>query len=210
MKPGSIIGLAALVQALTEVRRLASQGQWQESAVLPLIGSLFAFDADTAESVYGGVGGLRPGLKRMVALLSGRDEDVELLRMLQAVLRIERRLRNRSALASAISGGLVAAERAASTLGPLHDGVIERLALVYTDHLSGLKPRVMVSGEVTLLSQPRVVCRIRALLLAAVRAAVLWRQSGGSRLGLLLRNKSIRARAELLLTEAAAGTTQDR
>ncbi|MGE3106433.1 MAG: DUF489 family protein, partial [Lysobacterales bacterium] len=70
---------------------------------------------------------------------------------------------------------------------------------IYGEHLSTLTPRVMVSGEPALLKQPRLVCRIRALLLAAVRAAVLWRQSGGSRFGLLLHNKSIRVQAQALL-----------
>jgi high frequency lysogenization protein len=38
----------------------------------------------------------------------------------------------------------------------------------------------MVEGAERWLEQPRTVTRIRALLLAAVRAAVLWRQSGGN------------------------------
>jgi high frequency lysogenization protein len=39
---------------------------------------------------------------------------------------------------------------------------------------------VMVQGNPHYLGQPGVVAEIRAILLAAVRAAVLWRQLGGS------------------------------
>lgn len=199
MKPGAIIGLAALVQALTEVRRLAGQGQWQESRILPLLDSLFAFDAESAAAVYGGIPALHPGLTRLIALLSGQDDDVELLRMLQTVLRLERQLQRRPEIGRAIAAALADSERAIATLGRLHDTVIERFAGIYGEHLSTLTPRVMVSGEPALLKQPRLVCRIRALLLAAVRAAVLWRQSGGSRFGLLLHNKSIRVQAQALM-----------
>lgn len=202
MKPGVIIGLAALVQALTEVRRLASQGQWRETSVLPLLDSLLAFDAESAEAVYGGLPALQPGLTRLVALLSGRDNDVELLRMLQTVLQLEGQLARRPRVGQAIAAGLADSARAVNTLGRFHDTVIERFAGIYGEHLSTLKPRVMVSGEPAQLQQPRVVCRIRALLLAAVRAAVLWRQSGGSRLGLLLRSKSIREQARAMLSGA--------
>jgi high frequency lysogenization protein len=38
----------------------------------------------------------------------------------------------------------------------------------------------MVQGNPHYLGQPGVVAEIRAILLAAVRAAVLWRQVGGS------------------------------
>lgn len=199
MKPGAIIGLAALVQALTEVRRLASHGQWQDARVSPLIDSLFAFDAESAAAVYGGVTALTPGLTRLIAILSGQDDDVELLRMLQSVLRLQQQLHKRPAVNRAIASELAASQRTANALGRTHDTTIERLAEVYSQHLSTLKPRVMVSGEPALLQQPRLVCRIRALLLAAVRAAVLWHQSGGSRLGLLLHNKAIRAQARALL-----------
>ena len=53
----------------------------------------------------------------------------------------------------------------------------------------------MVHGAQIHLAKPDNANRIRALLLAGIRAARLWRQSGGSRLRLLLRRK-------LLLQEA--------
>ena len=49
------------------------------------------------------------------------------------------------------------------------------------------------------LTNPANQNRIRALLLAGVRAAILWRQSGGSRLTLLLRRKALLAEGQRLL-----------
>ena len=76
---------------------------------------------------------------------------------------------------------------------------VERLAQIYLATVATLGPRIMVHGEPTLLARPENASRIRALLLAGVRAAVLWRQCGGSRLGLLLgRQRILRAARELL------------
>jgi len=68
----------------------------------------------------------------------------------------------------------------ANTLGSTHADVVSELAKLYADTLSHLRPRVMVQGNPHYLGQAGVVAEIRALLLAALRAAVLWRQLGGS------------------------------
>ncbi len=64
-------------------------------------------------------------------------------------------------------------------------------AAVRTDTISHLKPRVMVQGNPHYLGQAGVVAEIRALLLAAVRAAVLWRQLGGSYWDFLFSRKAM-------------------
>ena len=52
--------------------------------------------------------------------------------------------------------------------------------------VSTLGPRIIVRGDPALLARPESANRIRALLLAGIRAAVLWRQCGGTRVGLIL------------------------
>ncbi|SOO34762.1 High frequency lysogenization protein hflD homolog (fragment) [Xanthomonas citri pv. fuscans] len=51
---------------------------------------------------------------------------------------------------------------------------------LYAQTISHLRPKVMVQGNPHYLGQAGVVAEIRALLLAALRSAVLWRQMGGS------------------------------
>jgi high frequency lysogenization protein len=67
-----------------------------------------------------------------------------------------------------------------------------------------LTPRIMVRGEPRLLADPSIASQIRALLLAGLRATVLWRQCGGTRLQLLWSRRPILEQARLLLQ-----TTQD-
>ena len=56
---------------------------------------------------------------------------------------------------------------------------------IYTQTISTLKPRVLIQGDPECLQIPQNVNRIRSLLLAGIRAAMLWYQMGGSRWRLL-------------------------
>ncbi len=69
--------------------------------------------------------------------------------------------------------------------------MLASLGGLYADTISHLKPRVMVQGNPHYLGQAGVVAEIRALLLAAVRSAVLWRQLGGSYWDFLFSRKAM-------------------
>jgi high frequency lysogenization protein len=57
----------------------------------------------------------------------------------------------------------------------------------------------MVRGEPLHLQNPDNATRIRVALLAGIRAAVLWRQTGGKKWQLLLRRRAIAASARDLV-----------
>ncbi len=195
MKPGAILGLAALIQALVQVRKLAAEASWDEASALPLIESLFHIDADSAEAVYGGSAALQPGLNALCDQMEGRKVDPQVARMAGTVLHLERKLARRPPMLKLLAGHIDEAERARAAFGTLHDNVIARMSEAYLDSLSRLSPRVMVQGNADHLANPRIVARIRALLLSAIRGAVLWRQSGGSGWHLLIKRRKILAMA---------------
>ena len=66
--------------------------------------------------------------------------------------------------------------------------------------ISTITPRIMVSGNPAHLNNPENANRIRALLLAGIRGAMLWRQSGGGRWTLLLRRNVLLRETRMLLT----------
>ncbi|MEY4642371.1 MAG: high frequency lysogenization protein, partial [Pseudomonadota bacterium] len=68
---------------------------------------------------------------------------------------------------------------------------IRELSRLYQGTLSTLPFRIQVRGDMNHLKNEHTACRIRALLFAGVRAAVLWRQVGGKRWHLLLQRKRI-------------------
>lgn len=77
--------------------------------------------------------------------------------------------------------------------------MLSSLGKLYSETLSHLRPRVLVQGNPHYLGQATVVAEVRAVLLAAVRSAVLWRQLGGSMWDLLLRRRDLAAAVDALL-----------
>ncbi len=62
-----------------------------------------------------------------------------------------------------------------------HENTIAKLGQIYKDSISSLGPKIIVSGEQPYLSSETNASKVRALLLAGIRSAVLWKQCGGSR-----------------------------
>ncbi len=83
----------------------------------------------------------------------------------------------------------------------MHENTILKIGQLYTDTVSTLRPRIMVSGDQSYLSNENNASRVRALLLAGLRSAILWRQCGGSRWAILFNRKSYLNESTLLLRE---------
>jgi high frequency lysogenization protein len=87
------------------------------------------------------------------------------------------------------AGGLLAAS---------DDAVIAAVATCYQETLSTLKFRIQVRGDARYLRDPEVASKIRAVLLAGVRAAMLWHQIGGRRWHLpVFRKRILRALCDI-------------
>jgi len=137
--------------------------------------------------------------QRDAAALRRREGTFSVARIVATVLHLSRKLARRDAMQRRIRNGIDAARRGADAMGYGHAGVIDRLAELYVSTISTLRPRVLVQGNCLYLTQAPNVARIRALLLAAIRAGVLWRQSGGSNLGLLLHRRRVAEAARGML-----------
>ena len=175
-----VIALGGMLQAIKLVQEMANNGQSETRPLAACIDSLFRFDADSTEAVYGGVAELEPGLRRVIAQLDGEGRDPVQTRMAMNILGLERRFIGNAAVVASVQRALAEVERQREHWGPTHPTVLARLGEIYAEHISPLGPRVMVQGNPVYLAQPGVVGEVRAGLLAALRAAVLWRQVGGS------------------------------
>ena len=187
-----VLALAGLLQAIKAVQRVANEGAVEDTDLAATLASVFRIDADSAEAVYGSATLLEPGLRTLIAQLDGgAGRDPAASRMAVTVLHVERKLARQRAVLSRIRDGVQDAQRQREHFGITHPTVISRLAEVYAGTVSTLSPRVLVQGNPAQLAQADVVTRIRSLLLAAIRSAVLWRQLGGSYWDLLLRRRLI-------------------
>ncbi len=198
------IALAGVFQAVRLVQLTASGQYCDEAAFNTCLNGIFNTDPESAESVFGDVSGLTTGLEAASRQLGNKkaDRDMELTRYVVTVLYLERKLHRKKALLDAIGTGIEKARAQSEFLGLTHPGVIASLADCYLQTVSTLRPRIIVNGEQAILGNPDIQHRIRSLLLAAMRSAVLWRQCGGGRLTLLLQRKRLFEAIHALLDEA--------
>lgn len=175
------LALAALLQAVEQVNLMANQGQAQTEPLATCINSLFVFDADQTEHIYGNRHQLKAGLKCLSNQLLGEAaRDNTITRIALNVLHLERQFNRNPRAMQAVHAKLQDIKMQAETSGATHPDILAALGALYAEKVSPLGPKIMVQGNPVYLAQAQVVSEVRAALLAAVRAALLWRQLGGS------------------------------
>lgn len=190
------LALAGIAQALQQVRQIAETGQAETAVVATALDSVFRIDAESPEAVYGDAGAMRPGLRLLRDYFGNQAKDQLLPRLALAVLQLERRFVREGDTATRVRDGILALAPTVQRLGSTHPDVLAALGSLYADTVSHLRPRVLVQGNPHYLGQADVVAEIRAVLLAALRSAVLWRQLGGSLWDFLLRRREMGAAIE--------------
>lgn len=196
------LALAGIFQAAQLVDQLARTGHADNSANETCINSLFDLNPANTLAVYGGeLANLRLGLEVIRELLQpGSNKYREALRYGLGILHLQKKLAARGDMLSVIGSRIGQAAQQAETFGSsTHENVIANLGGLYSETLSTFRYRIEVKGEYQHLQQARVANQVRALLLASVRSAILWRQVGGNRLQFLFYRKHIAAQVEDLL-----------
>lgn len=197
------IALAGLAQATHLVKQIAQRGAADAGDMEAVVRSVFALDAEDVPSVYGGIGKIKTGLKLLDRQLAGFEPtDAELARYGAILILLERNLVGDPRMLETLRAGIAQVKEQAEYFGELNDTVYANLADLYQRTLSRLRPRVMVNGQPSYLTNSANANRIRALLLAGVRAVVLWRQCGGERWKLLFQRSALRKEAQRLLQAA--------
>lgn len=187
------LALAGVFQAAALVKQLAKTGRTTEPYFTASIESLFKTDPQDVLDVYGGTRNLALGLQELIRLFSNNKapKDSDIARYVLSLLHLERKLSKNSKMIQTIQAGLARAKIQANHFSTTHENVLANLASVYTDTLSSFKFRIYVSGEPVYLNQTSILHKVRALLFAGIRSAVLWQQVGGRRWQLLISRQNI-------------------
>lgn len=203
------LALAGIFQATKLVQQIARTGMIDQEVFETCIKSILKLEVSSPEAVYGDANNLLEGCKELLSQLGADDNgskkksrDLELTKYVINIMLLERKLIKRQDLLNNISTGIQKAQAQAEHFSPTHENVVANLASLYTETVSTLKPRIMVNGEHHLLINPGNANKIRALLLAAIRSTVLWRQCGGSRWQMLLHRGSMITEAEKIVQDA--------
>jgi high frequency lysogenization protein len=196
------IALAGIAQAAALVQQLATKGTCDQEALNASIGSVLKIDSGSVLDVYGGLNGLKLGLKQLQSQMSGyRVDNPEQARYAATLVFLEKQLSSRKDLLDSIRSGIEKAQAQSEHFGVLHENVLANLGEVYHSTVSTLQPRIMVNGEQVYLSRPDTVNKIRALLLAGIRSVILWKQCGGARWKFIFYRKKIQKELENLLEQ---------
>jgi high frequency lysogenization protein len=195
------LALAGVCQAAALVQQIARQGEPQEDAFEASIKSITVTSPEHPEEVFGSFDKLKLGYTVLVSQLSSKSKakDAEVTRYVANILSLERKLARKKQSLNELAQRMGQIQRQAQHYGLLESNTLANLAGVYVDVISPIGPRVQVSGVPENLKQQHIQNKVRASLLAGVRAAVLWRQTGGKRRHILLNRKAILSTTELAL-----------
>lgn len=198
-----IMALAAICQAAWLVQQIARNGTCDEDVMRALLQSILVTDPDSANTVYPNRHILRDGYKTLVEQLGNNrnPKNIEVTRYVVGMIALERKLSGKRRVLAQLGERVGQVKRQAFHFDLLADQVVSNIAGIYSDHISNLGPRIQVAGAPLYLQQPQIQHKIRALLLAGIRAAVLWRQLGGRRRQILFFRKKVIAAAEAAIRQ---------
>lgn len=200
------LALAGLFQAAALVQQLARTGETTPEAYKALIDSIFILDPKNVEEVYGGVVGAKLGIDTLLIILKGKETArySDAIRYSIGILQVEKLLRRNADINSILRSRL---EQLTNQLPHFESvtssAVINKLNDLYLDTFAKFRFRIQVNGDPRHLQREENAARIRAILFAGVRSALLWRQLGGTRLQFIIGKRRLVNALESLQRMAA-------
>lgn len=187
------LALAGVCQSAALVKAIARSGEANKEAIEASLSSILVTSPDTTQQVYGSLPNLKTGFTTLVAQLDNdnRMKDAEITRYIAAMLGLERKLNRHAKALNELSSRVSHVQRQLAHVDFENSQIISNLASIYSDVVSPLAPKIQVAGNPTYLSIESNQKKVRALLLAGIRSAVLWRQLGGKRRQILFNRKTV-------------------
>lgn len=193
------IAFASICQSVKLVQDVAKTGSCDYDAMSASLNSIIITNPDSTLAVFEKESNLILGLNMLVKEFDNNPNNSELTRYLINLLTLERKLSSRRDSLGQLADRIQTIQRQTQHFELLEDNMISNLASVYLDVISPLGPRIQVSGSPNQLQQTSVQHKVRALLLAGIRGAVLWRQVGGKRRHLIFSRKQLIEQAKIIL-----------
>jgi high frequency lysogenization protein len=192
-KNNQVLAFAAMCQCAQLVHNLARTGTIDNQQWQVCINSILITDPENPQDIYPASSDLFLGFKTMIEQLSdtSNNRNIEITKYVAGLIGLERKLMKSQKSLSVMSQRVDQVKRQLHHFSIDDPAVIANLASIYGDVISPLGSKIRISGTPAQLQQKLVQEKIRALLLAGVRAAVFWRQMGGKRRHLLLARKEL-------------------
>ena len=197
------IALCAVAQCAALVHELAIGKEIRQSQLASAINPLLILNPESVEQVYPNLESLTLGFSTLQSILGSNrlKQNSQIRRYITEILILRKSLSKNMIMQSVVRAGV-------SNLEPIRPSLIdcmqtnqqeineqnytfEEISSLYRKTLSTLKHRIKVAGKVQFLKNEIVSNKIRGLLFAGVRSAVLWHQLDGRYWRLFIYNKRI-------------------
>jgi len=203
-KQERVIALAAVFECAYLVAQLAKNGQCDNDSTITLMQSLFVFNPENTTDVYDNkLDHLVDGLTTISTLSSNRPNDntAEVIRYGLSILALQKQLDKNPQMLDIIRARLNHLEFNKTHFSNDPHQIFSSVSGLYQDTLSTLKFRIQVNGNMNHLKQTSISDKVRTLLFAGIRSAMLWRQLGGNKWQIIFGRSDIEnISKELLLT----------
>ena len=202
-KRDQVIAIAGVFQAASLVHQIANKGMANSAIIESSIESLFRFDAETAEAVFGNLAGVGTGLRVLDKQISAfkNERNLEITQYAISMIALEKKLSANPEMLEKVTKGLNDIQGSLDFFSLMHENIFAKIGALYKETISTLQPKIVVQGERLHLDNDSNANKVRSLLFAGIRAAVLWRQCGGSRWHILFGRKKYINVCRFLLEE---------
>jgi high frequency lysogenization protein len=196
------MAFAAICQAAHLVQQVSRTGTCEEEILRQALSGILVTDPKAPQDVFGDAT-LKEGYTAIVEQLGhgSSPKNAELTRYVVSLVALERKLAGRKDVLNMLAERISQVKRQLHHFDLLDEQVLANLASIYSEHISPIGPRIQVAGTPMYLQQPLVQHKVRALLLAGIRATVLWRQVGGRRRHILFSRKKMVESARMTLNQ---------
>lgn len=196
------LALAGVQQAAVLIQQLLADNRCDQTAFEASINSIYLIDAPNVAAVYGGKQGVILGLKQLLQFLSAKSHnsvEQQVARHIFGMLQMERHLSRDAAMRNTLLKKINYAKNQAEFFNSTHPAVIASLSRIYEETIGKFPFKIHIMGRRELLTNSEFMHKIRALLLAGIRSAVLWQQVGGGRWQLIFNRTFYKKAAEDLI-----------
>jgi len=194
------LALCGVVECCYLVDEIARTGSCDQDALNAMLGTLFVTNPESALAVYAYPERLADGQRTLLAALgeNGQPNAPHPMRYALALMHLQRKLSKRPDMLGKLGDKIKHASHQVEHFGIDHENVIASLGATYQETISTFNMRIKVNGHAQHLQVQHNASKIRALLLAGIRSATLWRQVSGHRWHFLFSKNRLKRSAHAL------------
>ncbi len=178
------LALAGVFQSAALVYQLAHKGDVEFDSYRTSIESILITAPTSTIAVFGGDQAnknLALGLITLQQIINreSSSKQRDIIRYVQGLLHLQGRLAKQPQMLKFIAEQLQHTKQQAQLFHTTHENVVANIADIYSNTLSNFRFRIQVIGNSLYLQSSYNTNKVRALLMAGIRSATLWRQKDG-------------------------------